>query len=152
MQQSVSLWYPLLCVHLFCFCSEHSSVKYKMSLVDEQSFYVTGWKQPFQPTSIRLMSVVITHDLRLHLIQTVSPLLKLYFKYSQLEGGPGRIQGVWLLVNKNNVLLCSDVEQTSLHPSKGVVHIKLGVEQQLWHWPFWDKMKLIKSFLLRTTI
>lgn len=36
-------------------------------------------------------------------------------------------------------LLGSDVQQTSLHPSKSIVHVKLGVEQQLWHWPFSKK-------------
>lgn len=31
------------------------------------------------------------------------------------------------------------MQQTSLHPSKSIVHVKLGVEQQLWHWPFSKK-------------
>lgn len=51
----------------------------------------------------------------------------------------GRVQ--CLHVNKNNILLGSNVQQTSLHPSKSIVHIKLGVEQQLWHWPFRDRVE-----------
>lgn len=32
-----------------------------------------------------------------------------------------------------DVLLGSDVQQASLHPSEGVVNVKLGVEEQLRH-------------------
>lgn len=60
-----------------------------------------------------------------------------------------------LLLNKNrvnNISLGSDVQQTSLHPSKGVVHIKLWVEQQLWHWPFRDRVEQTNHFFWRQVV
>lgn len=54
--------------------------------------------------------------------------------------------GLFVINKKESDLLGSDVQQTSLHPSKGVVHIKLGIQQQLWHRPL-DKRKRCYYFI-----